>query len=171
MPRLEFALQEDGRTREKWTPALKGPKRSTGERVDSSPRSRQKRRRDEQRQQDAELQFHFRRQAAASRAHFSLSARRGWWGAVEREPQEVRRAGNRWQNHLGGFLDPVGVVWCAVVAPSARLHFFLNPGTCASGVGGRNISQVEGARLHSARPLWCVVHRHRARDSDSCPGR
>lgn len=64
----------------------------------------------------------------------------GGGGWEERESLEVRRAGNRWQNHLGGIIDPVGVVCAAAVGPSERLHFFLNSGTCTSGGGGGRTS-------------------------------
>lgn len=80
----------------------------------------------------------------------------GGSGREERESPEVRRAGNHWQNHLGGILDPVGVVCVAVVGPSACLHFLLNSGTCTSG-GGREEHQSSGGCTASlcASPLVC----------------
>lgn len=58
------------------------------------------------------------RQLPAGRSSVCPPGEGGWVGwREEREPHEVRRAGNRSQKHLGGILDPVGVVCVAVVAP------------------------------------------------------
>lgn len=80
----------------------------------------------------------------------------GW--REEREPHEVRRAGNRSQKHLGGILDPVGVVCVAVVAsPPLRILLFFEL-LCIGGRGKHQSSGVCTASL-CASPL---VRRARA---------
>lgn len=139
------------RTREKRICALKGPKRSTRRASRFFPSTQTEMSSDNGTLSSASTSGG--RQLPAGRASVCQPGGGGGW--EQRESLEVRRPGNRWQNHLGGILDPAGVVCVAAVGPSACLRFLLNSDTRTSGVAGRGVHQSSGGCTASlcASPL------------------